>query len=322
MDIQAYRQVDALSYSILSKMVSHPMNLIAMEREETPSLTFGSLVDCLMFTPEEFDKRFTVTDIRKPSGEMLKWFNAYLEIKVPDSFVLTETDALILKARSVSGYNSNLLEKTALARFHSECDAYLNVLAGAGDTLIIPTEEYNRAATFVSRLFNNEFVKHYFNNAEKGVYTEFQKDIYFEIQGMPAKSLLDGVLFDEENGCITPFDLKTTSEPLMNFEYEFLKWKYYIQAALYKYGLQQVYPNYLIKDFRFIVINDWEEPMIWKVSEHHYQFFLQGGYLRSGRHITGLFDLVDQYKWHMQTKRFDYSKSVYDSGGVGDIDLL
>ena len=320
--IQVYRENKAVSYSILSKMVSNPKNLIATEREETPSLTFGSLVDCLMFTPNDFDERFVKTDVYKPGGEMMKWLNAYLNIKVPDNFVLSETDALILKARSISGYNPNLLGKTALAKFHTECDAYLNLLAKAGDKLIVTVDEYNRAISYNSRLLNNEFVSRYFINGEKDMRLEHQKDIYFEINGVPAKALLDGILIDQAHKCIIPFDLKTTSEPLMSFEYEFLKWKYYIQSTLYKYGLQKVYPGYIIENFRFIIINDWEEPMIWSVDEVHHKFFLHGGYLRSGRPITGLFDLIDQYKWHMDTQRFEYTKDVYDCSGTGYIDLI
>ena len=56
---EEYRADSALSYSKLSQFFKNgPKALISNEKIDTPALRAGSLVDCLLTCPEEFDDRF------------------------------------------------------------------------------------------------------------------------------------------------------------------------------------------------------------------------------------------------------------------------
>lgn len=318
--IKKYREVDAISYSKFSKLATHPRNLLADEKKKSDSLDFGSLVDCLMFTPEDFDNSFYKTSVKKPGGEMQKWLDAYLAYELPTDFTLMDTDEIIMKSRAVSGYNKKLLPATALQKFHDECDEYLTVIGEAGDRVIVFSEDMDRAIADQSKLLSNEFTAPYFTKS-KELEIRNQLDIYFEYDGLKFKCLLDGAIFDHKNKTIKPYDLKTTSESTLAFEGEFIKWKYHIQAGLYRLGLSIAYPDYKILPFEFIVVNDWEEPIIWGVDDALHSICLLGGMLRSGRKIKGIYQLIEEYKWHEKEGKYDYPSSFYISGGIKWIDI-
>jgi len=134
------------------------------------------------------------------------------------------------------------------------------------------------------------------------------------------KILLDGVIFDHKKKTIKPYDLKTTSESTLYFEGEFLKWKYYIQAGLYRTGLKKMFPEYNVLPFEFIVINDWEEPFVWGVGDELHSICMLGGMLRSGRKLRGVYQLMEDLKWHERNEQYDYPAEFYATG-VKWIDL-
>jgi hypothetical protein len=317
--IKKYREVEALSYSKLSKLASNPKNLIAEEKEESAALSFGSLVDCIMFTPEDFDETFYQTSVKKPGGEMQKWLDVYLEYELPTDYSLNDTDQIILKSRTISGYNKSLKDDTALRKFHDECDLFLGEMSKAGDRIIITDDDFSRAISMQSKLLNNEFTSPYFASELELVN---QHEIYFDLEGTSFKGLLDGIIIDHENKTIKPYDLKTTSESLQFFEGEFIKWKYYLQAGLYRAGLSLMYPDYKILEFDFIVINDWEEPMIWRVDDVLHSLCMLGGTLRSGKQIKGVYQLIEDYGWHEKEKKYDYPADFYRNGGYKVINIL
>ena len=59
-----YRLDKSFSYSKLAAFYRNGVKaLISSDKEDTPSLRFGSLVDCILTAPEEFDDRFIVSDM-------------------------------------------------------------------------------------------------------------------------------------------------------------------------------------------------------------------------------------------------------------------
>lgn len=319
-NIKKYREVDALSYSKLSKLSTNPKNLIAEEKEQTASLSFGSLVDCIMFTPEDFDSTFYQTSVKKPGGEMQKWLDAYMNYELPADYTLQDTEEIIAKARFISGYNKSLKPETALGKFHAECDDFLVEMGKAGDRIIITDDDFQRAISMQSKLLNNDYTTKYFTDDEMDIKNQYE--VYFKLDDVPFKALLDGVIFDHKNKTIRPYDLKTTSESLQAFEGEFIKWKYYLQAAVYRSGLSIQFPDYKVLPFEFIVINDWEEPMIWRVDDTLHSTAMLGGILRNGRKLKGVYQLIEEYKWHEENKKYDYPASFYINGGFRNIDIV
>ena len=64
-----YFGIDAVSQSILKLVAKCPALVKAPQREPTAAMAFGSLADCILFEPEEFDNRYEVApDAHKNSN--------------------------------------------------------------------------------------------------------------------------------------------------------------------------------------------------------------------------------------------------------------
>src|SRR5574344_859921 len=62
---EEYRESQLFSYSLLAKYERGGFNILKslQEREESPALSFGSLVDCMLTDPERFNKDYYVVDL-------------------------------------------------------------------------------------------------------------------------------------------------------------------------------------------------------------------------------------------------------------------
>jgi len=325
-DLEHYQKVDAISYSKLSQLNTDPKNLIADEKKESKALDFGSLVDCMMFTPEDLNERFYFTKISKPYDKLGEWLDAYLNIEIPPDFTLNDVDKLILQARRIVGYQMNWKDDTALKKWNEEVTPYLEEVAHAGINRTIITEsDQMTAVAMQNKLLTNEFTRDYFTTSHRDKEVYHQVPIYYSIEGEHCKSLLDGVLIDKKTGKMLIFDLKTTSDNTFNFESSFLKWNYFLQASLYHDGLRlaglthykEVEPRVI-----FIVANNFQEPLIWECDAKHLVLGRLGGITRSGKKIKGYLQLIEDYKWHRENQLYDYPASVYQSNGVKQIDIL
>jgi hypothetical protein len=322
-DIQIYRDTDAVSYSVLSALSAHPKNLVETETEEKKHYTFGTLVDCLMFMPEQYNEMFYESSIPKPGDKMGEWLDAYLKMDIQTDFVLNDLEDLILQAREEVGYDKRLSDEVALKKFNTVCLPFLDEVAQAGDKLIISPETRENAIAMESKLLNNEFTAPYFAQSSKDHETKFQLPLYYVLEELNFKSLPDIVLFDHAKKQIRIADLKTSGKPLLYFEKDFTDYKYYIQASLYHLGVSLSYPDYeVVGGFDFVVVNNFEEPMIWNVDQKHLTLGLLGGLTRFGRKIRGIYQLIEDYKWHVTNQKFDYPASVYASNGTKQIDIL
>jgi hypothetical protein len=326
-DLENYKLVSAVSYSKLSQLNQHPKNLIAEEKISSKALDFGSLVDCMMFTPEDMDDRFHIAARAKPQDKLGEWLDAFLAIELPADYKLNDVEKMILQARRDVGYQSNWKDETVMKKWDEEVVPYLNILAEAGeDKTVISTNDHFKAIGYQSKLITNEFTKRFFARQCKDEDQVFQVPIYYDIEGVPCKSLLDGVLIDNKNKILIPFDLKTTSDSVLNFENSFIKWNYYLQAAMYHDGLEIAglggitYP--VADKFLFIVVNEFEEPMIWECGPTHLALGRLGGITRSGRKIKGYLQLIEDYKWHTENQLYDYPASVYKNNGVKLLDIV
>lgn len=68
---------------------------------------------------------------------------------------------------------------------------------------------------------SNPFTREYFINDYSHIELIHQFPIYFKLEDMDCKALLDGVKIDHENKTVTPFDLKTTSKNSWDFPIAF-----------------------------------------------------------------------------------------------------
>ena len=113
-----YRELPLFSYSILSKFNKTGFNGLdkLYEESKSPALLFGSVVDCLTLTPNEFNDRFLVLDFPKFSDSISKIIDNIVNDakengikKIDDDFILKELDA--------NSYQTNWKNETRINKF-------------------------------------------------------------------------------------------------------------------------------------------------------------------------------------------------------------
>ena len=112
---EEYRADPALSYSKLSCFFRQgPKALISNEKIDTPALRAGSLVDCLLTAPEEFDDRFYVADIDRFSDSIRKMTEDLFNPEIEELALID--DATILMILDTYQYQTNWKSQTLLIK--------------------------------------------------------------------------------------------------------------------------------------------------------------------------------------------------------------
>lgn len=265
-DEETYRADPSFHYSMLSRYAKEGFKCIKNIRdfsEKTPSLIFGSVVDCLITGGEnEFNKRFYILDYKisdtlKQITEQIynRNFIVYKSIEdIPDDKILESIEEI--------EYYNNLKPEKRVEKIKTGCKDYYIELVNVNGRCVINRETYDDAVKTVESLKEYSLLKTiFFNNPfDENNEILFQAKFREELCGMTFKCMFDILHIDHANKIIYPIDLKTSSVEEYCFSKEFIKWKYYLQAWLYKsilvkYIKNTEFKDYYVSDFIFIVIN-------------------------------------------------------------------
>jgi len=324
-----YRAVNAISYSMLSGVSKSPASLISTFKLDTPSLTYGSAVDTLCFDGEEvFREKFCVNVGVSPSTIVEKIVRDVIKALVDAHGVLTDVlddyDDLILNVAKANEYGKGWKDETIVRKVKDEGGRDLYSFTKENDgKKILDTLQYEYVVNSRNTLFSHPFSKQWFN-VEEGEEIIFQFPILWMYKGNPCKSLFDIIKIDNVNKVIYPVDLKTSYDHVLGFPYNYVKWKYYLQASFYSEGLEYwksehpEYADYRIEPFRFVIISsqDPTKPLVYKsTGEDLYAGKYGGAIKRTGEEIKGFDQLIDDMQWHLQNQKFDYPKDIYSADG-------
>lgn len=299
-----YRGLKLPSYSLLKRIDdSGPKALMFDKKLDSEAIDFGSLVDCRLLSPQEFDNKFFIDATEKPTGQLLELADHVLEKLGGDLDNIDSGD--------IEGFSSELnlfgsikdIDKR-IAKF--DTDLFWNYLAAKraaiGKTVFTPDilEESNEA---VMVLKTHPNTAHLFNKS-KNIEDFDQLALVSNINGVDVKILVDKVRIDHDNQTITPYDLKTMDFRSQFFKSNFIKFKYYLQGSLYKEVLfnwikEELQLGYTLEDFKFIVYSRPDKhPSIWNMGiEWHYKG-LNGFDNIFGDHEKGIYELLDDYMFY------------------------
>lgn len=207
-----------LSYSSLKNFTS-PKNFIDYKLKgkiKNDSMIFGSLCDCLLLTPDRFEKNFKICD-SVPTTDNQKGFAADL-IEIGSHTKLNES---IIQAAFERHYSRGDAMKT----FEGLKDYIEGSIEGKE---MITSSVYNEAKELTDNLLQNEDVMSLFSQVE-----EVQKYIEFDFNGWTLTGFLDTYLEDHI------VDLKFTKDANPEkFERDIMNLDYFLQAAVYCLGLK------------------------------------------------------------------------------------
>ncbi len=313
-----YRKSKCLSYSVLKNVDENPKVLI--EKPDTARkkhFVLGSLVDVLVTEEDYFPDKFYISDAELPSDSIMKIIDEIYKRKV--NLLDEKFEKKVVNITREFNYRDNFLDKTLYANIKKEGTAYFELLSKAENKTIISSSTY---------IFGEKMARAIQLKKEKYVYNKqpltevlYQFKIKFIYEGVKCKAMFDIVLIDHFTRTITPIDIKTGSVHPKEFPTQFIKYKYWLQAAHYTTGLQYVVVKankkcgtaYTLKPFQFIYISTLtpEFPVTFEVSSEWHargvNGYIDGVTLRKTK---GLKELVKDAFWYLESNAFGISKEL------------
>lgn len=337
--ITGYREIDRLSYSALKaydenrksfKLIYVDKDEEAIQRDKDSKnssdfIRMGNLVDTILTDNDNFHNLFVETSAVKPTAQMLTLTDLLFKITLEDTkdgIIATSFEERFTKAyealkESNGGKLRDKLE-TFVARFVTEAKDYFTERLNSIGKTIITTDERILAESIVESLKTSEGTSEVVN--AEGL-TKFP--ILFMVGDIPMKMEADKLIFDHENKIIYPYDYKITSF-VESFVWDsFLGKRYYIQSALYKFGLESwkigtEFEKYRIENMGFIVAdqNNYFKPLLYKTSDEHYE---QGwlGFKAGARMYNGINKILENIKFSTDTNNWGMSaENIRNKGKV------
>lgn len=273
-----YRADNALSYSTLARYEREGFNNLdkLFERIESPSLTFGSVVDTLITGDEdEFDNLFMITQMDNPPSDTLisitkRLFDTYKSIysdlkDIPEDNILNVIEDIT--------WNNHWLPKTRVKKIKEDCAAYYKLLYLSEGKTIISSFVYQDALNTVDALKNSDATKFYFekdNLFDNNIERLYQLKFKSTFNNVDYRCMADLLLTIHDKKIVVPVDLKTSSKPEWDFHKSFLEWQYMIQSRLYwriirdNMDKDPYFKDFELADYRFIVANKKTlTPLVW-----------------------------------------------------------
>lgn len=289
-----YRADPALSYSTLAKFERKGrFNALPtlFDKDSSPSLTFGSLVDCLLTGSEEdFASQFLVAEFPKLSDNIIliaehlfaKYGRATEEDELfgePQFYATIEDmpDNIIAEVGKQCGFWENPKWDNVRAKKIKEggISEYYKLLVLADTKEVVNQKDVDDAYTAIEALRTSDNTAFYFapNNTEiDGIERLYQLKFKGEdpIRHTKFRCMADLLVTDYNAKTIQPVDLKTSSHNEWEFHKSFVEWQYVIQSRLYwRLIKQNIEKDEFFKDFtllpyKFIVVNRANlQPQVW-----------------------------------------------------------
>lgn len=260
-----YHAYPAWSYSLISRYAKEGFSSIATLHEPfkpTPSMEFGSLVDCLV-TYGDFRNKYTVSECTPPPAE--KTLLDYLLTKTNEEFYSIPA-SVIAEAIETCQYRKNMKYETQYSKIEAQRMYYEERRSGKK---IVSREDYNDATQMAEAIRGHALVGQYFGkpgrdnttNMEYIYQAKFIAKMKIGDEKVDVKIMPDLLVVDHSSKTVMPFDLKTSSVPAYDFSENFIKFRYDLQASVYTDVLRAVmnntpeYRDYEISGYTFVDIS-------------------------------------------------------------------
>lgn len=258
---------------------------------------FGSLLDTLLFTPENLESKFCVMNEKLPSEAIESIIRcAYRRIKsqnnvdasnLPEdlSWDLEDYSQIILECaneystvkegKEVKGWYNNLTQEVRIKKIKEQGDAYFQQLLQCNDRKIISNSMNFEAIASRDILYNHHLSKQYLTPTE-GVELIFQLEIFAnhilkDGKTLPVKAALDILKIDHQFKTLQIVDFKTTYNA-HHFIKSIKQYGYALQLSFYDYLLrlwlnqpeQEKYKDYEILVPMNLVIDKYNIPYVYE----------------------------------------------------------
>ena len=307
-----YREIDAISYSMLSRFQREGFRKLEhlYDKIESPSLTFGSIVDTMLTDGmEAFNEKFVISDFPELTDSLVNITKQLYALCGSMEFGDIPDDIISQICVDNDYYKSDKYKSYRIKNVRENCSYYFSLLKCYEGRTVITQQDYNDAMNCVDELKTNVRTQFYFNNDPFSMDVEklFQLKFTGEYDGITIKCMPDLVVVNHKEKIIIPCDLKTTGSPEEIFgEHSFYQWRYFYQAQMYTYILKQIiskdeyFKDFKIKGYEFIVINrNTLTPMVWHYDSNFSETDITD---KNGEIIPA---------WRTVLKQLDYYRKFY-----------
>jgi len=278
-----YRADPALSHSTLARYEENGRfsSLPTLfDKQTSPSLIFGSMVDTLLTgSEEEFANQFVIVQDPNISDTLKDITYRLIELCSDLSFddIPDETLAEVGKEKDFWANDKYIAKRVKEIR--QNCKTFFSMLKLSQGKTIVTQQDVEDARRCANALKTSSITEFLF--ADNDPFNErFRR--YYQLKfkcadpqtGVEYRSMLDLVICDYKNKRIYPYDLKTTSFNEWEFPKAIVKYKYHDQARLYWRNLRQnldkdeYFKDFKLEDFRFVCINRKNcKPLVWKFEQ-------------------------------------------------------
>jgi len=331
--------------------------------EEKEHINIGNAVDVILTQGrEEFDRQFAVIMVEKPGAKLMSVvqfiFDRFIESVDSDEDVIRHSTlslnvppALILDGASAENFQPKWKNETIITNIIRDAGDYFDALCMNHGKQLLSPEEIITINAIVESLTTNSLTAAFFSEElPEGIDIYFQYPIYFDIDGVMCKILIDMLIVDHNNKWFSPYDLKTMGDYTVNFPRAVMRHRYDIQAAFYTAGVikemsnnsslpfqqnledRQSFNGYSNAPFRFIVESSKEQgnPLVYECDS---EVIAMGTFGRpsgfsmihteneaDSRHlwhsqVHGYQDAIELYLWH-QENGFEKDRIVVEKEGI------
>ena len=277
-----YRADPALSYSTLSRFDREGFANIdkLFDKQETPSLLLGSIVDTIITDGEdEFNNRFVVAEYPDIPDSIIQIVKAlFNEFSVTHRTLESIPNEEVIGFASRFNYQNNWKPETRAKVIKEKGFDYYNLLYLSQDKTILNTETYQDVCRAVDALKTSEATKFYFadnNPFEPNIERFYQLKFKATLNGIDYRCMFDELVVFSDTKEIQPLDLKTSCKKLdreWDFPTHYIEWNYQMQNRLYVRILQDViskddyYKDYKILPYKDIIIfKGSDTPLVWDI---------------------------------------------------------
>jgi len=269
---QEYRSLPYLSYSKIAKYEREGfMGYLALDDDESsPSLTFGSAVDCLLTEGKIAFENNYVCGVESVTGKQSDILTELAQRHADDSIELKDIDPKEWEnVFTMFSFNPKWKTETKIAKFdNDESRNFFDSVKKAKGKTVLPEDVYNDVLKCANALKYDKVIGILFNRSS-------QFEILYQVKmtavfnGRVYKIMADIILIDHNNKKVFPIDLKTSSKHEGLFWQSFLHWRYDLQARLYWLVIKDNLVrsdmgDYELMDYTFIVINrQYVIPLSW-----------------------------------------------------------
>lgn len=277
---EEYRNDGCFHYSTLATFEREGIHCIPRlkDKKESPSLLFGSCVDCLVTDGEEaYNNNYIVADLPPLSDNITKivkgladiYKTQYLNIKnIPKEAVIAAFNSL--------GIGLGWKEQTKLDKVYAG-EYYYRLLALAGEKTIISSELNEQVYACYKSLKESPATKQLFakdSPFEPEIERCYQLKFKHIFDDLVFSCMCDLIYVDHKNKNVILCDLKTSSHYEDEFYLSFIQWSYFIQARSYwrivraTMDEDEYFKDFNLTNMHFIVVNKNSlTPLVWEFED-------------------------------------------------------